>query len=378
MVQESAKPTAGAVLVLQGGGALGSYQAGVYEALEASPIRLDWIAGISIGAINAAIIAGNAPADRLPRLKQFWLEATACALPLPPTIVGAGSAWLNEAAAAWTALVGVPGFFAPRGKPPLLQVPGSPGAVSFYDASALRASLARLVDFDRINQGPMRLSVGAVNVETGNFTYFDSAAQPIQADHIMASAALPPAFAPVEIEGQQFWDGGLVSNTPLQYVLDAAADRDLLIFQVDLFNARGPVPRTFVDALEREKDIRYSSRTRLNTDRAVEVQRLKTALGALLERLPPQEQESPEARLLGPFALSPSTTIVHLIYRRRAFDGHAKDYLFTRAAIIDHWTAGHEDAERTLDHPEWRSRAPRPGTTVYDLVEGSGQQEHVQ
>ena len=377
MAQEAAGTTAATVLVLQGGGALGSYQAGVYETLEQSSISLDWVAGISIGAINAAIIAGNAPADRLSRLRQFWWEATACGLPVPSAIVAAGGAWLNETAAAWTALVGVPGFFAPRLMPPPLQDPGSAGAVSFYDPSGLRASLAGLVDFDRINDGPLRLSVGAVNVETGNFTYFDSAQRRIRAEHIMASAALPPAFPPVEIDGQRYWDGGLVSNTPLQFVLDAAADRDLLIFQVDLFNARGGVPRTLFDALEREKDIRYSSRTRLNTDRAVEEHRFRSALRTLLERLPPAERTSPEALLLRTAAADASRTIVHLIYRRRAYDGHAKDYLFTRPAMIAHWTAGREDAGRTLAHPEWQKHVLHSGTTVYDLVEGAGRQEPV-
>jgi NTE family protein len=375
MAKAIARTKAETVLVLQGGGALGSYQAGVYEALEKSSIHVDWIAGISIGAINAAIIAGNAPADRLSRLRQFWWEATACGLPVPTANIAAVGAWLNEAAAAWTALVGVPGFFTPRLVPPPLQDQGSAGAVSLYDASGLRASLARFVDFDRINDGPLRLSVGAVNIETGNFTYFDSAQQRIRAEHIMASAALPPAFPPVEIDGQRYWDGGLVSNTPLQFVLDAADDRDLLIFQVDLFNARGAVPRTLFEALEREKDIRYSSRTRLNTDRAVEEYRLRSALRTLLERLPPAERTSPEALLLRTAVADASRTIVHLIYRRRAYDGHAKDYLFTRPAMIAHWAAGHEDAGRTLAHPEWQKRAAHSGTTVYDLVEGAGRQE---
>ena len=188
---------------------------------------------------------------------------------------------------------GVPGFFSPRPISPLLLSSGGPEALSFYDTTPLRATLERLVDFDRINAGETRLSVGAVNIRTGNFAYFDNALQKIGPEHIMASGALPPGFPPVEIEGEWYWDGGLVSNTPLEYVLDQDQQEDLVIYQVDLFNARGPMPKTVQEAAEREKDIRYSSRTRLNTDAQLKIHRLKTSLAGLLKTLPRGDRRRP-------------------------------------------------------------------------------------
>ena len=264
------------VLVLQGGGALGSYQAGVYEALNRAGPEPDWLAGISIGAINGAIIAGNPPAQRLERLREFWNLVTSGWSFGPPNSGDVFRGLLGDASIGWAMTAGVPGFFArPASISPLLLSSGGPEALSFYDSSPLRATLERLVDFDRINAGETRLSVGAVNIRTGNFTYFDNAHQKIGAEHIMASGALPPGLPPVEIEGEWYWDGGLVSNT-LEYVLDQDQTDDLVIYQVDLFNARGPMPKTVQEAAEREKDIRYSSRTRLNTDAQLRIHRLKT------------------------------------------------------------------------------------------------------
>jgi NTE family protein len=211
------------VLVLQGGGALGSYQGGVYEGLAEADFRPDWIAGISIGAINAAIIAGNAPENRLARLREFWETASATVpftLPLPDSTV---RTVFNEAAAAWTAAVGVAGFFRPRLPPAMFYPPGSPEALSYYDTAPLRATLERLVDFDRINAKEVRLSLGAVNVRSGQLVYFDNKHQTIGPEHVMASGALPPGFPPIEIEGEHYWDGGVVSNTPLQYVMQNEA-----------------------------------------------------------------------------------------------------------------------------------------------------------
>ena len=202
------------VLVLQGGGALGSYQAGIYEALAESEFPPTWLAGISIGAVNAAIIAGNAPNDRVARLREFWELATSTPFAPPPIAGGLVRSWWNEASAAWVSLVGAPGFFEPRIFPAALQKPGSLEALSIYETKELKATLERLVDFDRINARETRLSVGAVNVRTGNFTYFDNEKQRLGPEHIMASGALPPGFPPIEIDGEFYWDGGLVSNTP--------------------------------------------------------------------------------------------------------------------------------------------------------------------
>src|ERR1700749_753675 len=260
------------VLVLQGGGVLGSYQAGAYQALCNFGFEPDWIAGISIGAVNAAIIAGNAPEKRVQRLKEFW-ELVSAPVPWNPIAKGdRGRSFFNETSAALIAAFGVPGFFQPRFPPAPLWPQGSPQSLSYYDTAPLRATLERLVDFDRINDLKTRLSVGAVSITPGNFRFFDKVefkklGKRIGPEHIMASGALPPGFPSIVIEDEHFWDGGIASNTPLDYVLDAETRADLLIFQVDLFSARGPLPKTLLEAAEREKDIRFSSRTRMNTDK---------------------------------------------------------------------------------------------------------------
>jgi NTE family protein len=352
------------VLVLQGGGALGSYQAGVYEALNRAGPEPDWLAGISIGAINAAIIAGNAPGMRLERLQEFWTLVTSGWSFGPPTSTDLFRGLLGDASIGWAMTTGVPGFFSPRAISPLLLSSGGPEALSFYDSTPLRATLERLVDFDRINARETRLSVGAVNIRTGNFTYFDNAHQKIGPEHIMASGALPPGLPPVEIEGEWYWDGGLVSNTPLEYVLEQGETDDLVIYQVDLFNARGPMPKTLQEAAEREKDIRYSSRTRLNTDAQLRIHRLKTSLASLLKTLPEDTTEDPEISLLKDFAKEPSVIVVQLIYRDRAYEGSFKDVEFSRQTMLDHWASGLADGERTVRRRAHNPPHPGPGGAV--------------
>src|SRR6187401_1919480 len=246
------------VLVLQGGGALGSYQAGAFQALCRSGFEPEWVAGISIGAINAAIIAGNGPEKRVDRLKQFWEMVSSPVSWSPVTPGDRARSLFNETSAALIATFGVPGFFTPRLPPAPLWPQGSPQSLSYYDTSPLKKTLEHLVDFDRINDLKMRLSVGAVGVTSGNFKYFDNfefkkLGKKIEPEHIMASGALPPGFPAIEIEGEHYWDGGIASNTPLDFVLDEETDRDLLIFQVDLFSARGDLPATLLEAAEREK-----------------------------------------------------------------------------------------------------------------------------
>ena len=334
------------VLVLQGGGALGAYQAGVYEGLIEADVEPTWLAGISIGAINSAIIAGNPPERRVERLREFWETVTAGPALASPRLGDGVSALVNQLNAAWTAALGAPGMFRPRMPPALTYPQGAPEALSFYDTTPLKATLERLVDFDRINAGAARFSVGAVNVKTGNFAYFDNRLQRIGPEHVMASAALPPGFPPVEIEGEHYWDGGLVSNTPLQYVLDEeAGDEDLVIFQVDLFTARGRMPRTLMEAAEREKDIRYSSRTRLNTDANLRIQRLKTALRDLMKTLP---SDDPRLVALAEVTRDNSVKVVQLICRSKAYEGAGKDFEFSRGGMLEHWASGLADARRSM------------------------------
>ena len=354
------------VLVLQGGGALGSYQAGVYEALAAADLVPDWVAGISIGAINAALIAGNPPERRVERLHEFWdLVTSGFTASFPGLSDNMRGLW-NETAAAWTMAAGVPGFFKPVLPPPL---PWLGGPIAWYDTTPLKATLERLVDFDRINHGDVRLSVGAVNVESGNFRYFCSHQETIRVEHIMASGALPPGFPPVEIDGEYWWDGGLVSNTPLEFVLDHERERDLLIFQVDLFPARGPLPQSIAAADERAKDIRFSSRTRLNTDRNMELRKARQAFMTLATELPEALKESEAFKFLHGISEENAVAIAQLIYKDKAYESGSKDYEFSRATMLDHWTAGLEDVETTVCNAPWLHQPLAPGITSYDLSE---------
>jgi NTE family protein len=352
------------VLVLQGGGALGSYQAGVYEGFHGAGLEPDWVAGISIGAVNAALIAGNPPQLRLQRLREFW-DLVTSQWPMGPTVhTDQFRSLMGDASIGWAVAAGVPGFFSPRIVPPAFATGGGPEALSFYDSGPLKTTLERLVDFDRINARETRLSVGAVNIRTGNFAYFDNAHTTIRPEHIMASGALPPGLPPVEIDGEWYWDGGLVSNTPLEYVLDADRTDDLTIYQVDLFNARGPMPRTIQEAAEREKDIRYSSRTRLNTDAQLRIHRLKTALSGLLKTLPAGDRDIPDLDLLEAFSKESTITVVQLIYRDRAYEGAYKDVEFSRQTMLDHWASGVTDAERAIRRRRTNPPHPKPGGAV--------------
>ena len=364
------RPAEKIVLVLQGGGALGSYQAGAYEALAAGGQAPEWVAGISIGAINSAIIAGNPPERRVARLRRFW-DLVSSNLTAEPLATGNASRKIfNEASAAFVATAGAPGFFAPRFPPALFNPPGTREAISLYDTSPLRATLLDLVDFDLLNSGAVRLSVGAAQVGTGNMRYFDTKRETITPDHIMASGALPPGFPPVFIDGQAYWDGGLVSNTPLQYVLDGGGPReDMCVFQIDLFSACGPMPETLFDIAQREKDIRYSSRTRLNTDMAKELQSMRRAIRRLEGKLPDAVKDTLDWRLLAALSCDAAITIVHLIHRRAAYSTQSNDYEFSRFTIDEHWRSGCDDVAQTFRHPAWKDRTrPKEGVTVLDLT----------
>ena len=366
------------VLVLQGGGALGSYQAGAFQALCASGFEPEWVAGISIGAINAAIIAGNEAHNRVDRLKEFW-EMVSAQVSWNPVFKGERTRSLfNETSAAVIATFGVPGFFTPRIPPAPLWPQGTPQAVSYYDTAPLKKTLERLVDFDRINDLKCRLSVGAVGITSGNFRYFDNVefkrqGKLIGPEHIMASGALPPGFPAVLIDGEYYWDGGIASNTPLDYVLDAETDRDLLIFQVDLFSARGLLPETLLEAAEREKDIRYSSRTRMNTDKNRQIHNARKAVLDLISKLPADLQHDPSVEYLRKVAKENTVTVVHLIYKSKNYETNSKDYDFSHLAMVEHWNAGVRDVHLSMRHKEWLER-PQSGETMvtYDLTGDEG------
>jgi NTE family protein len=273
----------------------------------------------------------------------------------------------NQMAAAMTVSKGAPGFFKPIW-PPVL--PWLKGPLGYYDTRPLRETLERLVDWNLLNDGPTRVSVGAVNVETGNFRYFDNRNERLGPEHIMASGALPPGFPPVEIAGEFWWDGGLVSNTPLEYVLENEQDSDLLIFQVDLFPSRGPMPQTISDADERVKDIRFSSRTRQNTDATMRLNQARMAFHALVAKLPPELRDSDEVKVLSAVARENRVTIAQLIYRDKAWEGQAKDYEFSRATMAEHWLSGRSDVEKTIHDAAWLTQPLQLGTIIYDLSRG--------
>jgi NTE family protein len=265
---------------------------------------------------------------------------------------------------------GIGGFFAPRPLSPWLSADGALASTSYYDTKPLERTLERLVDFERINHGPMRLSVGAVNVRSGDFVYFDTTTHRIGPRHIMASGALPPGFPAVEIEGEHYWDGGLVSNTPLGWMVEAGPPKDTLVFQVDLWSARGPFPRNMARVSTRQKEIQFSSRTRAESNRFKELQRFKNAVAELLAKLPPDLAASPEVAPLRSLSERKVGNLIQLIYRSKDYEGDSKDYEFSRRSMEEHWHAGYHDTVRTLRHPEVLQRPASPdGVFIFDVHE---------
>ena len=349
------------MLVLQGGGALGAYQAGAFEAFAAAGVAPDWVAGVSIGAINAALIAGNPPQLRVPRLREFWQRVS---LPLPPFALPAPwRRWSNLFSATAASLFGVPGFFKP------VLPPGSFTALGLYDSAPLEHTLRELVDFERINRAEVRLSVGAVDVANGNSVYFDNTRMALAPEHILASGALPPGFAPVPIGGRSYWDGGIVSNSPLWYVMDQQPDLDALILQVDLFSANGKLPTNLDEAQGRAMDIRYSSKTRFNSDELRRRDALREAFLRLLDKLPPRLHDDPDVRRLAEASRRSQVTLVHLINRHDTGSAGIKDYEFSRATVDELWQAGRADVQRSAAEADWDDALrPHQGVHVYDLT----------
>ena len=336
------------ILLLQGGGALGAYQAGVYEGLVETGVEPSWVVGISIGAINAALIAGNPPQQRVERLREFWRRISVNVGPPLPAWLESLRPAVNFMAAMSAATIGVAGFFRPRMPPASFAADGSEGALSVYDTTPLKATLEELVDFDLINRGRVRLSVGAVNVCKGTSTYFDTKNTVINSDHIRASGALPPGFSPVMIDGEHYWDGGVVTNTPITYVSDERPMTTARIIQVDTFNAQGELPRNLGQVLQRAKDIQYASRSRFNIERIREFSELAAAGRGLVQRLPPELRSDPAARKLAAAFDERSWLIIRLINTRPSRSSFVKDFEFSRTTIEEAWKAGVEDVRRSI------------------------------
>ncbi len=356
-------------LICQGGGALGAYQAGVYEGLAEAGIQPNWALGISIGAINASIIAGSAPEKRVEHLHEFWKSI--CRRPSlsakmafnTADLLGASLESFHEmsqnlitkAFGSYSAMMaimeGQPGFFSPR---PFAPGYGNPANVSFYDTAPLIATLEKYVDFDRLNDpSNMRVSLGATNVRTGNFVYFDNLHTKLTPQHILASGSLPPGFPATEIDGEFYWDGGCVSNTPLQYAMADEADRaDTLVFQVDLWSSKGELPRNVFQVMERQKDIQYSSRTRAITDAVRNIHRMRQMLFDTIDRIPESVRKAdPWFDRIAEHALGSRFNVIHMIYQNKTTEGQYKDAEFSAETMERHWAVGLGDTQSTLANP---------------------------
>ena len=348
------------VLVLQGGGALGAYQAGVYEALETEGLLPDWVIGTSIGAINAAIIVGNAPGERLAKLRAFWSRVQHN----PAAQFASALPWFGSAATnALTVATGIQGFFEPNNWAFLGgSLPLGPENAAYYSTAPLAETLRELVDFDRINNGPTRLSVGAANVSTGEMTYFDSREMPLDVRHVMASGALPPAFPAVRIDGQLYWDGGVLSNTPVEAVFDDNPRLNSLIFAVHIWNPQGSEPDTIQQVISREKDLRYASRATSHIARQKQIHKLRHIITELYRHVRAEDHDSAMIRSLAAYGCVTTMHVVRLLAPPLAGEDHSRDIDFSPASIEYRWSAGREDTARVL--------ARKPWTHAFDPMEG--------
>lgn len=348
------------VLVLQGGGALGAYQTGVYKALHAAGIEPDWVVGTSIGAINASLITGNAVGSRLERLEEFWRRVEHGPM---QQLLAAWPGLGPVAANAWTVSAGIPAFFRPN-PPAFLGTHMALGADSagYYDTSPLRATLSDLVDFDRINRQETRLTVGAANVGTSEMRYFDSRDMKLDVRHVMASGALPPAFPAVRIDGELYWDGGILSNTPVEAVFDDNPRRSSIVFAVHIWSPNGAEPATIQQVMNRQKDIQYSSRAVSHIARQKQLHRLRHVIAELAARLPKAEHEDPELRRLRSYGCLTRMHVVRLLAQPLDGEDHTKDIDFSRAGITSRREAGYADTSRVLELAPWRGE--------FDPIEG--------
>ncbi|HME27468.1 MAG TPA: patatin-like phospholipase family protein [Acetobacteraceae bacterium] len=358
------------VLVLQGGGALGAYQAGTYQALHEAGLEPDWVIGTSIGAINGSIIAGNAVEDRLTKLQAFWQRMTI------DGIVGIWSTlpMVGPALASWgTVTGGLPNFFVPN---PMAffsnEWPLSADAAGYYSTQPLRRTLGELVDFDRINGCETRLTVGAANVGNAMMHYFDSRDMRFTVDHIMASGALPPAFPAVRIDGQLFWDGGILSNTPVEAVFDDNPRRSALVFVVHVWNPNGPEPTTVKQVMTRQKDVQYASRARSHIMRQKQIHRLRHVIAELVKKLPEEARTDNEVQKLASFGCLTRMHIVRLLAPIIGSEDHTKDIDFTESGIRARWHAGYTDTTRVLERAPWHDPVdPLEGFILHEAEHGA-------
>jgi NTE family protein len=355
-------------LVLQGGGALGAYQAGVYQALDEAGVEPDWVIGTSIGAINAGIIAGNRPENRLPRLREFWHRMRHG--PAMQMLAGFPG-WGGIAANAMTVFGGLPGFFRPN-TAACLGLPLTPETAAYYSTAPLEATLQDLIDPEVLSACTMRLTVGAANVRTAEMRYFDSRDTPLTIRHIMASGALPPAFPAVRIDGELYWDGGILSNTPVEAVFDDNPRRSGLVFTVNIWQPHGPEPRDILGVMSRQKDLQYASRATSQVLRQKQIHRLRHVIAELAQRLPPEVQDSAEVRQLAAYGCLTRMHVVRLLAPAIAGEDHAKDIDFSAEGIRNRWEAGYADTLRVLEQQPWAHEFdPLEGFILHETEAGA-------
>lgn len=356
------------VLVLQGGGALGAYQGGVYQALCEAGIEPDWVVGTSIGAINAAVIAGSPPGERIDRLRAFWKrveQRNGFNDFLPPWLAAS-----TRNAVAMTA--GVPGFFEPN--PPAFLSPHLPlGAerAGYYSTFQLRQTLSELIDFDQLNNGGIRLTVGASNVQTSEMVYFDSRDMPLSLDHVMASGALPPAFPAVRIGDELYWDGGILSNTPVEVVFDDNPRRNSMVFAVHLWNPHGSEPRSIWEVMNRQKDLQYSSRSAAHIKRQRQLHRLRHIIAELSAMVPPDQAGQNRFAEMKAYGCTTTMHVIRLLAPALDYEDHGKDIDFSAKGIRSRWEAGYRDTSITLEKAPWREATdPLEGFVLHEACGG--------
>ena len=355
------------VLVLQGGGALGAYQVGVYQALHEAGVEPDWVIGTSIGAINASLIAGSAPSERMDRLHDFWKRVEHgqfLGAPMPN--------WFGAAARNLLAVTsGVPAFFRPN--PAAFISPHSPlGAegAGFYSVDPLRRTLTDLIDFDQLNNGCVRLTVGASNVRTSEMRYFDSRDMPLGLEHVMASGALPPAFPAVRVDDELYWDGGILSNTPVEVVFDDNPRRNSMVFAVHIWNPHGPEPETIWEVMNRQKDVQYSSRAAAHIKRQRQLHRLRHVVAELTALLPEETRRDNRISELAGYGCLTRMHVVRLLAPALDYEDHSKDIDFSPEGIRRRREAGYRHTCETLEKAPWR--APVDPTEGFILHEACG------
>ena len=343
------------VLVLQGGGALGAYQVGVYQALHEAGIEPDWVIGTSIGAINAALVCGNEPERRLERLHAFWDEMEQASLVPSPFDFFGFSGLLGTMA---TVMRGIPSFFTPNFS--VWQGARAPLGVesaSYYSTAPLRDTLERLIDWEYLCDCRTRLTVGAVNACSGRMRYFDTREERLGVDHVMASGALPPAFAAVRIDGDPYWDGGIYSNTPIEAVLDDKPRRDSLIFAVNVWHQTASEPDSIWEVMARTKDIQFASRADSHIARQKQIHRLRHVIRELHKELPPSRRTDATVQELASWGCGTTMHVAHLLAPRLDGEDHTKDIDFTSRGIRTRREAGYADTLRMIERAPWTEPA---------------------